>query len=73
MTQIWALYRQSGSDRLEKQPTDLRQYTSYFGDRTLASVFNFIARNEDEIASLGVEPEKITRLPFRTLGQLMRK
>src|SRR5271166_658011 len=34
MTQIWALYRQSGSDRLEKQPTDLRQYTCYFGDRT---------------------------------------
>jgi hypothetical protein len=23
MIQIWALYRQSGSDRLEKQPTDL--------------------------------------------------
>jgi hypothetical protein len=35
MTQIWVLYRQSGSDRLEKQPTDLRQYTCYFGDRTL--------------------------------------
>ena len=32
MTQIWALYRQSGPDRLEKQPTDLRQNTSYFGD-----------------------------------------
>jgi hypothetical protein len=37
MIQIWALYRQSGSDRLEKQPTDLRQNTSYFGDRTLGS------------------------------------
>src|SRR3984957_9884324 len=36
MTKIWALLRQSGSDRLEKQPTDLRQNTSYFGDRTLA-------------------------------------
>ena len=36
MTQIWALLRQSASDRLEKQPTDLRQNTSYFGDRTLA-------------------------------------
>jgi hypothetical protein len=36
MTKIWALYRQSGSDRLEKQTTDLRQNTSYFGDRTLA-------------------------------------
>src|ERR1700676_3480334 len=31
MTQIWAL-----RSRLEKQPTDLRQNTSYFGDRTLA-------------------------------------
>ena len=32
MIQIWAL-----RSRLEKQPTDLRQNTSYFGDRTLAS------------------------------------
>src|SRR6202140_3836231 len=31
MTQIWAL-----RSRLEKQPTDLRQHTSYLGDRTLA-------------------------------------
>src|SRR6185369_17608514 len=31
MTKIWAL-----RSRLEKQPTDLRQNTSYFGDRTLA-------------------------------------
>src|SRR6202035_2087214 len=30
MTQIWVL-----RSRLEKQPTDLRQNTSYFGDRTL--------------------------------------
>jgi hypothetical protein len=37
MTKIWALLRQSGSDRLEKQPTDLRQNTSYFGDRTLVA------------------------------------
>ena len=36
MTQIWVLYRQSGSDRLEKHPTDLRQNTCYFGDRTRA-------------------------------------
>src|SRR5271157_3680362 len=34
MIQIWALYRQSGSDRLEKQPTDLWQNVCYFGDRT---------------------------------------
>jgi hypothetical protein len=33
MTQIWAL-----RSRLEKQPTDLRQSTSYFGDRTLGPV-----------------------------------
>jgi hypothetical protein len=32
MTQIWVL-----RSRLEKQPTDLRQYTCYFGDRTLES------------------------------------
>src|SRR6202790_4861912 len=38
MTKIWVLLRQSGSDRLEKQPTDLRQNTSYFGDRTLACI-----------------------------------
>ena len=30
MTKIWAL-----RSRLEKRPTDLRQNTSYFGDRTL--------------------------------------
>src|ERR1700732_3136054 len=30
ITQIWAL-----RSRLEKQPTDLRQNTFYFGDRTL--------------------------------------
>ena len=30
ITQIWAL-----RSRLEKPPTDLRQNTSYFGDRTL--------------------------------------
>src|SRR5271165_6652931 len=30
MTQIWVL-----RSRLEKQPTDLRQYTCYFGDRAL--------------------------------------
>jgi hypothetical protein len=30
MTQIWVF-----RSRLEKQPTDLRQYTCYFGDRTL--------------------------------------
>src|SRR5215467_926365 len=28
-------YCQSGSDRLEKQPTDLRRKACYFGDRTL--------------------------------------
>ncbi len=32
MTQIWALYRQSGSDRLEKQPTDLRRHHHYMRD-----------------------------------------
>jgi hypothetical protein len=41
MTQIWALLRQSDSDRLEKRPSDLRQNTSYFEDRTLASSHGF--------------------------------
>src|SRR5271166_1855042 len=36
MTQIWVLYRQSGSDRLEKQPTDLRRRHHYMRDGTLA-------------------------------------
>jgi hypothetical protein len=35
MTKIWAL-----GSRLEKQPTDLRQNTSYFGDRTLKEALN---------------------------------
>jgi hypothetical protein len=33
ITQIWAL-----RSRLEKQPIDLRQHTSYFGDRALAAL-----------------------------------
>ena len=48
MTKIWAL-RQSGSDRLEKQPTDLRQNTSYFGDRTLETGKRYIQNFEHEI------------------------
>jgi hypothetical protein len=36
MTQIWAL-----RSRLEKQPTDLRQSTCYFGDRTLPPAIPF--------------------------------
>src|ERR1700693_955360 len=37
MIQIWALYRQSGSDRLEKQPTDPANYL-LFRVRTLACI-----------------------------------
>jgi len=33
IAKIWAL-----RSRLEKQPTDPRQNTSYFGDRTLGSI-----------------------------------
>ena len=33
--QIRALYRQSGSDRLEKQPTDLRRHHHYMRDGAL--------------------------------------
>ena len=51
MTQIWVLYRQSGSDRLEKQPTDLRQCTCYFGDRTLDAAYSLarwiVGRDQD--------------------------
>ena len=36
MTRIWALLRQSGSDRLEKQPTDLRRPHHYMRDGALA-------------------------------------
>jgi hypothetical protein len=35
MNQIAALYRQSGSDRLEKQPTDLRRNPRDLGDGAL--------------------------------------
>src|SRR5580692_3836760 len=49
MTKIWALLRQSGSDRLEKQPTDLRQNTSYFGDRTLEQLPGLPRVGEKEI------------------------
>src|SRR5580704_8003989 len=51
MTQRWALLRQSGSDRLEKQPTDLRQNTSYFGDRTLGSIPTRCIRRRGQLAS----------------------
>src|SRR6202051_4243183 len=37
MIQIAALYRQSGSDRLEKQPTDLRRNPRDLGDGALRS------------------------------------
>jgi hypothetical protein len=40
MTKIWAL-----RSRLEKQPTDLRQNTSYFGDRTLANLVRLDCAN----------------------------
>src|SRR5260370_31503559 len=43
MTQIWALYRQSGSDRLEKQPTDLRRRHHYMRDGTLVQVRAMVA------------------------------
>ena len=38
MTQIWALYRQSGSDRLEKQPADLRRHHHYMRDGALGRI-----------------------------------
>jgi len=41
MIQIAALYRQSGSDRLEKQPTDLQRNPRDLGDGALALSFPF--------------------------------
>jgi len=38
--QIAALYRQSGSDRLEKQPTDLRRSPRDLGDGALAAIYD---------------------------------
>jgi hypothetical protein len=44
--------------RLEKQPTDLRQNTSYFGDRTLVSCprnsMHFVAGQQNRFRRLGV-------------------
>ena len=51
MTQIWAL-----RSRLEKQPTDLRQNISYFGDRTLVAepfVFALVVNVKAGLSSIG--------------------
>src|SRR6202040_3427935 len=50
MTKIWAL-----RSRLEKQPPDLRQNTSYFGDRTLGQNYS------PSFRSIG-PPESIRRM-----------
>jgi tetratricopeptide (TPR) repeat protein len=43
MIQVWALrHRQSGSDRLEKQPTGSRQNICYFGDRARVRLSEFM-------------------------------
>jgi hypothetical protein len=49
MIQIWALYRQSGSD-LEEQPTDLRRRHDYIRDGTLA--FSRLRRSHGPKTSL---------------------
>jgi hypothetical protein len=43
--------------RLEKQPTDLRQNTSYFGDRTLEMMEELTIRNEED-------PWRVDRIQF---------
>jgi hypothetical protein len=56
MTKIWAL-----RSRLEKQPTDLRQSTSYFGDRTLEEFTEerrrFLRDADDLVRCLTIEFE----------------
>ena len=58
-----AFLRQSGSDRLEKQPTDLRQNASYFGNRTPVSSprnsMHFVARQQNRGSRLGLLKPKI--------------
>ena len=51
MTQIWALYRQSGSDRLEKQPTDLRRHHHYMRDGTLGFPLSNLLRSPRSVLS----------------------
>src|ERR1700676_2217868 len=58
MTQIWAL-----RSRLEKQPTDLRPNTSYFGDRTLEvdPIFsNLLVDGESRSRLIGTVFETLT-------------
>src|SRR5208282_5555708 len=62
--QIWALYRQSGSDRLEKQPTDLRRHHHYMRDGTLAL--------EDHGYSIpGGNPSPAVRRPISLCAKLL--
>jgi hypothetical protein len=63
MTKIWAL-----RSRLEKQPTDLRQNTSYFGDRTLGT-----RCTDDTYRRIPVNGEHLkTRSAFRSCAPLFR-
>ena len=66
MTQIWALYRQSGSDRLEKQPTDLRRHHHYLRDGALDSRHP-IATYKYATVTQREEYARIRRRPTRLL------
>src|ERR1700692_3795459 len=67
MTQIWAL-----RSRLEKQPTDLRQNTSYFGDRTLAQALRIKADSEISDHLHELKPEEAAVLSLLR-GELDRR
>src|SRR5271166_6918516 len=65
MTQIWALYRQSGSDRLEKQPTDLRRRHHYMRDGTLGPTMVSRCATSDRA---GARPYRAIRVEFLPAG-----
>src|SRR6202035_2684447 len=56
--------------RLEKQPTDLRQHTSYLGDRTLGNdVLGFSGQDPSQVAGIGSAKRPIA--PFGNQSNLI--
>src|SRR5208283_3884350 len=68
MTQIWVL-----RSRLEKQPTDLRQYTCYSGDRTLGpSTSRAVLPAKKRLFSTGIKGQVKYRGSARLWIQTMK-